>query len=78
MSASIPIALVPEDRKTEGLLLPLSVQENLSLALLDRLCQGLFLDSAAERWLVADAIERLRITAASPAVTVSTLCGGNQ
>ncbi len=29
MSAAIPIALVPEDRKTEGLLLPLSVQENL-------------------------------------------------
>jgi ribose transport system ATP-binding protein len=78
MSASIPIALVPEDRKTEGLLLPLSVQENLSLASLDRLRQGLFIDRSAERRLVANAIERLRITAASPSVAVGTLSGGNQ
>ncbi len=78
MAARIPIALVPEDRKTDGLLLPLSVRENLSLASLDRLRQGLFLDGAAERRLVAEAIERLRIKAASPAVAVGTLSGGNQ
>jgi ribose transport system ATP-binding protein len=78
MSAAISIALVPEDRKTEGLLLPLSVQENLSLASLDRLRQGPFVDRSAERRLVATAIERLRIKAASPSVAVGTLSGGNQ
>ena len=65
MSASTPIALVPEDRKTEGLLLPLSVQDNLSLASLDQLRQGLFVDGTKERRLVAAAFERLRIKAAS-------------
>jgi ribose transport system ATP-binding protein len=78
MSATIPIALVPEDRKTEGLLLPLSVQENLGLASLDRLRQGLFLDSRAERRLVRNAIERLRIKTSSPTRAVGTLSGGNQ
>ena len=79
MAAAIPIALVPEDRKTEGLLLPLSVQDNLSLASLDRLRQGLFCSTArAERRLVADAIARLRIKTASPSVAVGTLSGGNQ
>jgi ribose transport system ATP-binding protein len=78
MSASIPIALVPEDRKTEGLLLRLPLRDNLSLASLDRLRRGPFLDRAAEQRLVADAIERLRIRAASPSVAVGTLSGGNQ
>jgi ribose transport system ATP-binding protein len=78
MSASIPIALVPEDRKTEGLLLPLSVQENLGLASLDRLRHGLFLDSRAEGRLVRNAIERLRIKTSSATRAVGTLSGGNQ
>jgi ribose transport system ATP-binding protein len=78
MSATTPIALVPEDRKTEGLLLPLSVQENLALASLDRLRKGFFLDARAERHLVRDAIERLRIKTSSPTRAVGTLSGGNQ
>ena len=78
MSAAIPIALVPEDRKTEGLLLRLPLRDNLSLASLDRLRRGPFLDRAVEQRLVADAIERLRIRAASPSVAVGTLSGGNQ
>jgi ribose transport system ATP-binding protein len=78
MSASIPIALVPEDRKTEGLLLRLPLRDNLSLASLDRLRRGPFLDRRAEQLLVTKAMERLRIKAASPSVTVGTLSGGNQ
>ena len=30
------MALIPEDRKTEGLMLPMSVRENLSFAALER------------------------------------------
>ena len=78
MAANIPVALVPEDRKTEGLLLPLPVQDNLSLASLDRLRRGVLLDRPAERRLAAGAIARLRIKAASPSVSVGTLSGGNQ
>jgi len=78
MTAAIPIALVPEDRKTEGLLLRLPLRDNLSLASLDRLRRGLFLDRRAEQLLVTNATERLRIAAASPSVAVGTLSGGNQ
>jgi ribose transport system ATP-binding protein len=77
-AASIPIALVPEDRKTEGLLLLLSVQENLSLASIDRLRGRVLLDRGAERNLVAAAIQRLQIKTASPGVSAGTLSGGNQ
>ena len=33
------MALIPEDRKTEGLMLPMSVRDNLSFAALDRASQ---------------------------------------
>ena len=36
----LAIALVPEDRKTEGLMLPMSVKDNLTLAVLDKISQG--------------------------------------
>jgi ribose transport system ATP-binding protein len=78
MSAAVPIALVPEDRKIEGLLLPLSVRDNLSLASLDRLHRGPVLDRAAERRLVAREVKRLRIKAGSLLAPVGTLSGGNQ
>lgn len=78
MAAKLRFALIPEDRKTEGLLLPLAVGDNLSLASLDDLRAGMTLDRGKERRLIADAIERLRIRTASPAIAVGTLSGGNQ
>ena len=38
------MALIPEDRKTEGLMLPMSVRDNLSFAALDRLSRGGIID----------------------------------
>ena len=38
--APVGMALMPEDRKTEGLMLPMSVRDNLSLAALDRLTRS--------------------------------------
>ncbi len=49
------IALIPEDRKTEGLMLPLSVGANLSFASLDRLSKGGIVDRGAD----ATAIETM-------------------
>src|SRR5439155_6480529 len=48
----IGMALIPEDRKSEGLMLPMSVRDNLSFAALDTL----------SRWGVVDANERLSRT----------------
>ena len=77
-SRDFAVALVPEDRKAEGLLLPLSVRDNLALASLDRLRRFFLIDRIRERRLVAWALERLRIKAASPSRPVGTLSGGNQ
>ncbi len=41
---SVGIALVPEDRKTEGLMLPMSIADNLAIASLDALSTGPFVD----------------------------------
>ena len=45
---AIGMALIPEDRKTEGLMLPMSVRENLSFAALERVSSGGVIDSARE------------------------------
>jgi ribose transport system ATP-binding protein len=78
LAAQIAIALVPEDRRNQGLLLPKSVAENLTLSVLPRLARGGVIDRAAEERFVADAIERLRIATRSPDQPVRWLSGGNQ
>jgi ribose transport system ATP-binding protein len=72
------IALIPEDRKTEGLMLPMSVAENLVSASLPRVSRGLLIDQARERSAVKGAVERLRIKVGQTSDPVSTLSGGNQ
>jgi ribose transport system ATP-binding protein len=73
------IALVPEDRKTEGLMLPMSVRDNLTLAVLGRVAfYGVF-KPATEHRLVSRAVGRLQIRTSRPSVQeVGTLSGGNQ
>src|SRR5579872_3131619 len=46
---SVGIALVPEDRKTEGLMLPMSITDNLTIASLGAISTGPFVDRAKER-----------------------------
>src|SRR3984885_15020110 len=46
----IGMALIPEDRKTEGLMLPMSVRENLSFAALPRVSKG----GVIAKWLMAE------------------------
>ncbi|HHY51498.1 MAG TPA: sugar ABC transporter ATP-binding protein, partial [Alphaproteobacteria bacterium] len=72
------IALVPEDRKTEGLMLPMSIADNLLAASYDRVSNGPFIHRARAREAVADAIRQLQIKLNRPADPVATLSGGNQ
>jgi ribose transport system ATP-binding protein len=74
----IGMALIPEDRKTEGLMLPMSVGVNLSFAALDRISTGGVIDRARERKLVDEMIELLAIRTASADIPVGSLSGGNQ
>ena len=72
------MALIPEDRKTEGLLLPMSVADNLVVASLDTLSKGPFISAAAAREAVDKAVADMNIKLGTPSDPVSTLSGGNQ
>jgi ribose transport system ATP-binding protein len=75
---SVGVALVPEDRKTEGLMLPMSIADNLAIASLRAISTGPFIDRGRESAVVADAIKRLQIKIGTASDPVSTLSGGNQ
>ncbi len=77
-AAAQGVALIPEDRKTEGLMLPMTVGENLSFASLGRLSHGGVLDRAAERNAIGRVVKLLAIKAAGIGVSVAALSGGNQ
>ncbi len=76
--AGVDLALIPEDRKTEGLMLPMSIADNLTIASLKRLSRGPFVDPAALAAAVEDGIRRMQIKVGSHQDPVSTLSGGNQ
>lgn len=72
------VGLVPEDRKTQGLVLGLSVQANLSLPSTRRLSRFGVVDAQAEAELALREIQDLRIKTPSRAQPVALLSGGNQ
>ena len=74
----IGMALIPEDRKTEGLMLPMSVRVNLSFAALDRISRRGIVDRASERRLIDEMIELLTIRTDGIDAPVGALSGGNQ
>ncbi len=77
-ASPIGMALIPEDRKTEGLMLPMSVRENLSFAALDRIATRGIIDHAVETRLVASMMDLLTIRATRTDIPVAALSGGNQ
>ena len=72
------IALVTENRKDEGLLLPLSIRANLTLARLGELCRRGFVRPEAERAAARALSSRLGVKCASLEQPVAQLSGGNQ
>jgi ribose transport system ATP-binding protein len=72
------LALVPEDRKTEGLLLGMSLRDNMTLSVLRRLTGAGVIRRGAERRLAQGMAQRLKVRAAGISVPVGTLSGGNQ
>jgi ribose transport system ATP-binding protein len=74
----IGMALIPEDRKTEGLMLPMSVRENLSFAALGALSHGGVIDRGAERTAVERMMALLAVRCDGLDVTAGALSGGNQ
>ena len=72
------LAYLPEDRLSQGLVQPMSIGQNTSMAVLPQLTPAGFLRPRAERALARRFMEQLRIKAVSPAQVVRSLSGGNQ
>jgi len=73
------VAYVPQERKSEGLLLDKSIAVNMTLAILGRLTSLLgIVDRRRESAVVDPAMKRLAVKARSPQVKIGTLSGGNQ
>lgn len=72
------VGLLPEDRKTQGLVLGMSVRDNFALPNLGELSRCGFVRRGKERTAFDAYAERLRLKAASPRQPVRLLSGGNQ
>jgi ribose transport system ATP-binding protein len=72
------IGLVPEDRKREGLVLPFAVENNITMATLERLSKFGIVNRAAEKEIAQRQIEALSIKTPSASTKVLSLSGGNQ
>ncbi|MEK1930169.1 MAG: sugar ABC transporter ATP-binding protein [Pararhizobium sp.] len=72
------LALVPEDRRRNGIALDLSVTENTTLASLRRFTRLGFLDLDGERAEVDGLIERLQVKTSGRDALLRALSGGNQ
>jgi erythritol transport system ATP-binding protein len=75
---ALGLALVPEDRQRDGLVQPMSVGQNLSLAGLRRFVRGPLVSRAAEREAVAAMMADVTVKASGPDVPITSLSGGNQ
>ncbi len=71
-------ALIPEDRRGEGLIGPLSVRKNLAIPNLSWWSRAGLMSLRKEAERVTQLISRLAIAATSPEQPAETLSGGNQ
>ena len=72
------IAFVPDDRKAEGLVLPLSVEKNILSLILPRVSRYGIINKRAARQETMDGINQLKVRVADPQQEVQYLSGGNQ
>jgi ABC-type sugar transport system ATPase subunit len=72
------MALVPEDRKTQGLVMSGTVKENVSLSILNRVNRFGWINQKQEKQVVQGYKDKLRIKTPSLDTSVLSLSGGNQ
>jgi rhamnose transport system ATP-binding protein len=72
------VGFVPEDRRQQGLVMDMSVQQNVALASIRRLRRAGLIRAAAEHRLAADWAARLKIKYGRLTDPVAMLSGGNQ
>ncbi len=75
---NLGLAMVPEERKLQGLLLGFSVEQNISLAVLVRLTERGFINAKEESAVADRQIKALNVKTPSARTKIRTLSGGNQ
>jgi ribose transport system ATP-binding protein len=72
------IGFIPEDRKLQGLVLPFSVESNISMASIDRFTKFGFIRDSLEKGIGERQVKALAVKTPSVKVPVGNLSGGNQ
>lgn len=72
------IALCPEDRKEQGLVLPRSISDNISMPVLKKVKKGLFIDKKQEQEIAENAVSAYAIRTPDIYKKTAELSGGNQ
>ena len=77
-AVDLGLALVPEDRKHDGLALRLSVIENMTVVKLSDLCRGGFINQVERKRLADEYVSSIRVKTPSVRQLAGNLSGGNQ
>lgn len=72
------LAMVPEDRKRDGIVPVMAVGSNITLAALDQFSGGGVLREAQEQHTISESVRQLKIKTSSPELAIGRLSGGNQ
>ncbi len=72
------IALVPEERRSQGLFTILTIRGNVPVMNMKKISRRGFINSSQERRVTQDSIDKLRIATSSTEKEASKLSGGNQ
>ena len=72
------VGLLPEERKTQGLVLGMTIENNMTLASQKQFSNGSIINRKKEQIVVDKMIKSLGVKATGPSQVVGTLSGGNQ
>jgi len=72
------IALVPEERRSQGLFTILTIRGNVPVMNMKKISRNGFINAAEERRVTLDYVDKLRISTSSTEKEASKLSGGNQ
>lgn len=72
------LALVPEERRKEGILVDESVETNITLPTLEKYCKGSFMQKGKIKQVSLESINKVAVKTPSEKQLVANLSGGNQ
>jgi ribose transport system ATP-binding protein len=75
---SLGIGLVPEERKTQGLAMPLTIRHNINITTYDRISKAGIINTQKERNQASSMIKELNIRTPGMEQVIENLSGGNQ